>query len=238
MSFLLDFTLVKMGAGMTNKENKMERERTDEALELLWEMQEEGHSDIKRFKLSSDDSDVDSLIAALVSGGLALVENNNIKLTEKGYELAKGLKRRHRLAERLFIDVFDLSGDVVHEDACRMEHILSEELTDSVCTFLGHPPTCPHGKQIPRGECCKKYRLEVQPVVVRLVDFEIGKNGKILFITPSEAARISRLSSLGIIPGTIIKLIQKRPSVVFQIDETTIAIDPELAKEIFVKKAA
>jgi DtxR family Mn-dependent transcriptional regulator len=216
----------------------MEKERTDEALELLWEMEEEGHSDIKKFKLSSDDSDIDSLIAALVSEGLALVENNNIKMTEKGQELAKGLKRRHRLAERLFIDVFDLSGDVVHEDACRMEHILSEELTDSVCTFLGHPPTCPHGKPIPRGECCKKYRLDVQPVVVRLVDFEIGKNGKILFIMPSEAARISRLSSLGIIPGTVIKLIQKRPSVVLQVDETTIAIDPELAKEIFVKKAA
>jgi DtxR family Mn-dependent transcriptional regulator len=117
-----------------------------------------------------------------------------------------------------------------------MEHILSEELTDSVCTFLGHPPTCPHGKPIPRGECCRKYKLDIQPVVVRLNDFEVGKQCKIVFITPSEAARIVRLSSIGIIPGTIIKLLQKRPSIVLQIDETTIAIDPELAKEIFVKK--
>jgi DtxR family Mn-dependent transcriptional regulator len=124
----------------------------------------------------------------------------------------------------------------MEEDACKVEHILSEELTDSVCTFLGHPPVCPHGKPIPRGECCKKYSVDVRPVVTRLIDFEVGKSGKIVFITPSEAARIGRLSSIGIIPGTIIKLIQRKPSIVMQMDETTIAIDPELAKEIFVKK--
>ncbi|BCB96685.1 iron-dependent repressor [Dissulfurispira thermophila] len=214
----------------------MEKERIDEALELLWELSEEGVSIINRFKLSSDDTDVDTLTQFLIDEGLVTVNGDNIRLTDKGNELAKGLIRRHRLAERLFIDVFDLSGDVVHEDACKMEHILSEELTDSVCTFLGHPTTCPHGKPIPRGDCCKKYRIDVQPVVVRLADFEVGQNGKILFITPSEVARIGRLSSIGIIPGTIIKLIQKRPSIVLQVDETTIAIDPELAKEIFVKK--
>lgn len=214
----------------------MEQERIDEALEVLWELSEEGYSDIKRFKFSSDDSDADELINVLVKNGLVVVDKDTIKLTDKGHKLAQVLIRRHRLAERLFTDVFDLSGDVVHEDACKMEHILSEELTDSVCTFLGHPPTCPHGKPIPRGVCCKKYRVDVQPVVVRLTDFEVGHRGKILFITPSEAARIGRLSSIGIIPGTIIRLIQKRPSIVLQIDETTIAIDPELAREIFVKK--
>ncbi len=214
----------------------MEQERIDEALEVLWELSEEGYSDIKRFRLSSDDSNTEELIEELINRGMTAVDKDTIKLTPKGYEIARGLIRRHRLAERLFTDVFDLSGDIVHEDACKMEHILSEELTDSVCTFLGHPPTCPHGKPIPRGECCKKYRVDVQPVVVRLTEFEVGQNGKILFITPSDAARIGRLSSIGIIPGTIVKLLQKRPSIVLQVDETTIAIDPELAREIFVKK--
>jgi len=167
---------------------------------------------------------------------LADLSDGEIKLTDKGTSIAKGLIRRHRLAERLFTDIFDLPKDTMEEDACKVEHILSEELTDSVCTFLGHPPVCPHGKPIPRGECCKKYSVDVRPVVTRLIDFEVGKSGKIVFITPSEAARIGRLSSIGIIPGTIIKLIQRKPSIVLQMDETTIAIDPELAKEIFVKK--
>jgi DtxR family Mn-dependent transcriptional regulator len=216
----------------------MEKERIDEALELLWVLAEDGHHDLKRFRLSSDDTDIDSIVEVLNNEGLASLADDKIKLTDKGAAVAKGLIRRHRLAERLFTDIFDLSKDTMEEDACKVEHILSEELTDSVCTFLGHPPVCPHGKPIPRGECCKKYSVDVRPVVSRLVDFEVGKSGKIVFITPSEAARIGRLSSIGIIPGTVIKLIQRKPSIVLQMDETTIAIDPELAKEIFIKKIA
>lgn len=214
----------------------MEKERIDEALELLWELDEDKSSDIQRFKLSSDDADVEFLIKSLCDIGLAEIDGDAIKLTAKGYSEAKGLVRRHRLAERLFTDVFDLAADAVHEDACKMEHILSEELTDSVCTFLGHPPTCPHGKPIPRGECCNKYRVSVKPVSMRLSDFEVGQNCKILFITPSDVDKLGRLSSIGIIPGAVIKLLQKKPSVVLQIDETTIAIDSDFAKEIFVKK--
>ncbi len=139
-------------------------------------------------------------------------------------------------AERLFMDVFEMKDEVVEADACKMEHILSEELTDSVCTFLGHPPTCPHGKAIPKGECCKKYKLEVTPVVARLSDFEVGSKGRIVFIIPSEAARLGRLGSVGIAPGSTIKLLQKMPSCVIQIDETTIALDLDIAREILVKK--
>lgn len=214
----------------------MEKERIDEALELLWVLDEEGYNDLKRFKFSSDDHDIELLLEKLINKGFVKIENDKILLTPHGVELARGLIRRHRLAERLFSDVFDLSKDIIHEDACKMEHVLSEELTDSVCTFLGHPPTCPHGKPIPQGDCCKKYTVDIQPVVVRLPDFEVGRSGKIVFIRTAESSRISRLSSFGIIPGTIIKLIQKRPSVVLQIDETTIALDPELSNEIFVKR--
>ncbi len=214
----------------------MDRERIDEALEVLWLLDEEGHYELERFRLSSDDPDVDELLTALLEDDLVRTEEKMIRLTEKGRPLARGLIRRHRLAERLFMDVFEMKDELVEADACRMEHILSEELTDSVCTFLGHPPTCPHGKPIPKGECCKKYRLEVTPVVTRLSDFEVGLEGRIVFIIPKETARIGRLSSVGVVPGSTIRLLQKMPSCVIQIDETTIALDPDIAKEILVKK--
>lgn len=214
----------------------MDRERIDEALEVLWLLDEEGHSELERFRLSSDDPAIDELLAALKEEFLVTTEGNIIHLTEKGRVLGKGLIRRHRLAERLFMDVFEMKDEVVEADACKMEHILSEELTDSVCTFLGHPPTCPHGKPIPKGECCKKYKLEVTPVVSRLSDFEVGSRGRIVFIIPSEAARLGRLGSMGIAPGSMIKLLQKMPSCVIQIEETTIALDLDIAKEILVKK--
>lgn len=214
----------------------MDRERIDEALEVIWLLDEEGHYELERFRLSSDDPDVEELLEALIEEALVSTEGKTVCFTEKGRLLARGLIRRHRLAERLFMDVFEMKDELVEADACRMEHILSEELTDSVCTFLGHPPTCPHGKPIPKGECCKRYKLDVTPVVTRLSDFEVGSKGRIVFIIPSEAARVARLGSVGIAPGSTIKLLQKMPSCVIQIDETTIALDPDIAKEILVKK--
>lgn len=213
-----------------------DKERIDEALELIWVLEEEGHRDIDRFSLSSDDADVTVLLDTLKDEGFITIDNGSIHLTEMGRKIARGLIRRQRLAERLFTDVFEMPENTVLDDACKMEHILSEELTESVCIFLGHPPTCPHGKPIPRGECCKKLKVEVTPVVTRLSEFEVGAIGKITFIVPSDPSRLSKLNSLGISAGSVIKFIQKVPSCVLQIDETTVAIDPEIAREIYLKK--
>lgn len=213
-----------------------DRERIDEALELIWVLDEENHKDIERFMLSSDDTDNKQLVDILLHENLITLDNGIILFTDIGKKSAKGLVRRQRLAERLFTDVFEMSETTVLDDACKMEHILSEELTESVCTFLGHPPTCPHGKPIPRGECCKKFRVDITPVVMRLSEFEVGSTGRITFIVPSDPSRISKLNSLGITAGSIIKLLQKTPSYVLQIDETTVAIDPEIAKEIYIRK--
>ena len=78
-----------------------------------------------------------------------------IYFTEKGRKRAEDIIRRHRLAERLFVHTFHVQDEhEVAEQACKFEHILSPEATDSICSFLGHPRTCPHGSPIPAGECC------------------------------------------------------------------------------------
>ena len=216
----------------------MEQERIDEALELVWLLEEEGRPEFNRFRLNSDDINFDEMVNKMIKNNLILLKADKVGFTEKGRMLAKGLIRRHRLAEQLFTDVFELAAPTVDADACKMEHILSEELTESVCTFLGHPPKCPHGKPIPRGECCKKYKIEIEPMVVRLIDFEVGLKGRIVFIVSAETSRLNRLSSMGITAGCVIRLLQKKPSLVIQVEETAIAIDPDIAKEIYVKKAA
>jgi DtxR family Mn-dependent transcriptional regulator len=196
------------------------KERIDEALELIWNLYEDSNMDINHFRGSSEDDDVESLIVTLKAENLIIISGDTIQFTEKGRAHAKGLIRRLRLAERLLTDVFELRDDTVITDACKMEHILSEELTDSVCTFLGHPQTCPHGYPIPRG----------------LSDFEIGSKGKITFIVPTKSSRLSKLNTLGITAGSEIRLLQKYPSYIIQIDETTVAIDPEIGNEIFIRK--
>jgi putative ABC transport system ATP-binding protein len=80
-----------------------------------------------------------------------------IEYTERGYQRARDVVRRHRLAERLFVQTFKVSDEAeIEQQACKFEHILSPEATDSICTFLGHPAACPHGSAIPAGECCAR----------------------------------------------------------------------------------
>ena len=78
-----------------------------------------------------------------------------IEYTDRGYQRARDVVRRHRLAERLFVQTFKVGDEAeVEQQACKFEHILSPEATDAICTFLGHPASCPHGSAIPEGECC------------------------------------------------------------------------------------
>jgi putative ABC transport system ATP-binding protein len=87
---------------------------------------------------------------------LQLVElrNGEVQLTPGGSQRARNVVRRHRLAERLFKDTFAIDESEVHNQACKFEHIISPELDQRICSFLGHPKTCPHGNPIPPGDCC------------------------------------------------------------------------------------
>ena len=79
-----------------------------------------------------------------------------IDLTESGRRRAADVIRRHRLAERLFTQTFEVQDeDEIEQQACKFEHILSPEVTDKICTFLNHPKSCPHGSPIPPGACCE-----------------------------------------------------------------------------------
>lgn len=78
-----------------------------------------------------------------------------VELTPRGRQRAADVIRRHRLAERLFTDSLALDSESeIEQQACKFEHILSPGATDKICTFLGHPRTCPHGAPIPPGACC------------------------------------------------------------------------------------
>jgi len=80
-----------------------------------------------------------------------------VELTPRGRLRAADIIRRHRLAERLFTDSLALDSESeIEQQACKFEHILSTEATDKICSFLGHPRTCPHGAAIPPGPCCER----------------------------------------------------------------------------------
>jgi len=94
-------------------------------------------------------------VAAGVSGTNNLASGGEVHLTESGARRARDVVRRHRLAERLFTDTFAIEDAEAQQQACRFEHIITPELDQRICSFLGHPKTCPHGNPIPPGRCCE-----------------------------------------------------------------------------------
>mgnify|MGYP001567623876 CR=1 FL=1 len=211
----------------------------EEILEFVWTQRELGKDSITDLLKINEVKDVKAdmaVLQALKNDGIVDIKGDSIKLTTQGEKLAESTVRRHRLAERLLSDVLEIEAGIIEESACSFEHSLSPLVTESICTLLGHPPTCPHGFSIPRGECCKKFRVEVKPFVQPLNDMEIGQSGRIVFIIPRSHPRLDKLGSLGIVPGSIIRLHQKQPSFVIEIGETTLAIDQDITKEIYVKK--
>jgi DtxR family Mn-dependent transcriptional regulator len=206
------------------------------AAELLG-LEEEGRGEMDELRRSTRVGDLESVLARLVRRGLAQVHGGRIRLSPEGRELAEQKIRRHRLAELLLSTVLEVEDDrSVNRTACVIEHVLSPAVTDSVCSFLGHPKHCPHGKPIPAGPCCRAFSNAVEPLVQPLGRLDVGERARIVFIAPREPARLVRLSGLGLVPGATLRLTHKQPATVVAIGETTVALDPTIASEIYVKR--
>lgn len=175
-------------------------------------------------------------LAGLKQRELVVEQDGKVSLLPSGRCAAETLIRRHRLSECLFAVVLNLSEEAVHAQACRMEHekVLTSEAVKGICSFLGHPPTCPHGRPIPAGECCRLFVNEVRPLVQPLSRGNVGGKYKITFIAPKYHKLLERLSGLGVTPGSCLHLVQKRPSYVLRVEETEVALDSEIADGIYV----
>ena len=127
----------------------------DHLLEQIWVCAEEGNvADVEHIRTPGGVDPVRTL-ARMEDLRLVHVEaDRHVELTDRGRSRARDVIRRHRLAERLFKDTFRIDDHEAHSQACKFEHIISPELDERICSFLGHPTTCPHGNPIPPGDCC------------------------------------------------------------------------------------
>lgn len=207
-------------------------EGAEEILEALWiEMQEQGKKSLD-LGASRDEPAIDELIKL----GFVRRDLGHIHLLEKGKPSAIACVRRHRLAERLLVDVLDIKKKIMNGVSCKFEHLLHEGLEDNVCTLLGHPKVCPHGKAIPPGKCCleKKSKKQIK-LVAPLMELEVKDKGQIAYLQAKDTSQIQKLISIGAIPGVAVTLLQKFPSYVFQIGHSQFAIDKGLAQNIYVR---
>jgi len=77
-------------------------------------------------------------------------------LTKKGLDIARKVKRRHRLLERFLVDFLGMEEDNAHKEACKLEHVISDDVERRFCSLMKHPQQCPDGNPIARASCCIK----------------------------------------------------------------------------------
>jgi DtxR family transcriptional regulator, Mn-dependent transcriptional regulator len=203
-------------------------EMEEEILESLW-IQIKEHKKHPDLKILKDQPALASLIEK------KLIDLNSEQLlTAAGWQEAQLCVRRHRLAERLLADLFDVKDPLLHEAGCKFEHGLHHGLEDNVCTLLGHPRCCPHGKMIPRGNCCQRATVEPKRFIISLKELSPGDSGKISYINTHDKEVLNKLIAMGILPGNQVKLLHRFPSYVFEMDNASFAVDGELAENIHV----
>ncbi|MCX7836041.1 MAG: metal-dependent transcriptional regulator [bacterium] len=153
-----------------------------------------------------------------------------------GEILYKKIIRRHRLAERLLVDILQVplgTEERTEGPACLLDHSLSDEVADSICTLLGHPTTCPHNHPIPPGECCVRVEYAVKPLWIPLSRVKVGKEYVVHTILDEEAAE--KLIRLGISIGSKLWIRQTLPTVVLDCEQTTVACDQDIAQYVLVR---
>ena len=187
-------------------------------------------SEDSRIQVTAEDVD------ALVAAGYAVRAGELVDLTEAGRAIATATLRRHRLAEMLLYTLLGVDRELASELGCLVEHRIREEMLEALCTLLGHPSACPHGRPIPPGGCCRDRRTAVESQIVPLTELKAGDRARIVYIKPRAHDRVHRLSSLGLNPGEILELHRRHPAFVLRYGDAEIALDSDVAADIQVSR--
>ena len=126
---------------------------TEMYLRTIYELVEEGIVPLRARiaeRLHQSGPTVSQTVARMERDGLLTVEGDrHLELTDEGLRLATRVMRKHRLAERLLTDVIGLDWELVHAEACRWEHVMSETVERRLLELLDHPTESPYGNPIP-----------------------------------------------------------------------------------------
>ena len=173
-------------------------------------------------------------------------------LTEKGLQGAQKVARKHRLLEKFLSDVLHIRTDQVHNQACEMEHTLSDEAEESLCRFLKHPDTCPDdGKIIPAcnlpftscEDCIRLHNKGLEEVgkrqqnLISICDVKAGTSAKVSFIRGGHRV-LQRLLDMGLTPGTAITVERCAPfkgPIELSVRGSKLAIGRGIAANVFVE---
>ena len=126
---------------------------TEMYLKTIFELEEEGITPLRARiaeRLGHSGPTVSQTVARMERDGLIhLADDRQLQFTERGRTLATRVMRKHRLAERLLVDVIGLEWEFVHDEACRWEHVMSERVERKILALLADHHNSPYGNPIP-----------------------------------------------------------------------------------------
>ncbi|GER83108.1 MAG: metal-dependent transcriptional regulator [Thermogemmatispora sp.] len=223
----------------------------EEYLETIYNMSMEGETVIgarlaQKFGVAPPT--VTETLKRLVRDGYVEMDSRRqVRLTEAGYQIAESVLRRHRLAERFLVDLLGMEWHQVHEEACRLEHVISGKFEEQVILNLKQPTTCPHGNPIP-GLVPNARTYLSDCGAVRLSALAPGETATILLISEvveDESALILYLHQRGLTPGTRLTVVSQgrklnpddsEESVVLLVDGREVTIMKSIAPKIWVTR--
>ena len=219
---------------------------TEMYLRTIYELVEEGIVPLRARiaeRLHQSGPTVSQTVSRMERDGLLTVEGDrHLELTEAGHRLATRVMRKHRLAERLLTDVIGLDWELVHAEACRWEHVMSETVERRLVELLGHPTESPYGTPIPGleelGETAgENFMSDVEPldavagaeetrVIIRRISEEVQKDEHLM----------AALRRVGALPDKVVIVAKGAEGVLIGSGGETAEVDPELASHMFVRR--
>jgi DtxR family Mn-dependent transcriptional regulator len=205
-------------------------EYTEGIYRLQEELEEVSTGDIAKYMNVAPPS-ATTMLKKLVEAGLAThTPYQGVRLTEKGEILSLSLLRKHRLVERMLVDFLELPWEDVHDLACKLEHYLSEDVTDRIAKAMGYPQTCPHGNPVDATFNDGSQRLSARATGERL---------KVVKITDERLEFLTYLLEIGLVPQAEITILDRTPFgdvMTLQVGgrAQSVAIGREVANSIWV----
>ncbi|QIS05004.1 dihydrofolate reductase [Nocardia brasiliensis] len=219
---------------------------TEMYLRTIYDLEEEGVVPLRARiaeRLEQSGPTVSQTVARMERDGLLLVAGDrHLELTEKGRSMAIAVMRKHRLAERLLVDIIGLDWQNVHAEACRWEHVMSEDVERRLVEVLNHPTTSPYGNPIPGlDELGIVPATSAEETLVRLTDLPHGQVHAVVVRRLAEHIQtdpevIGQLREAGVVPDARVTVENKPGTVVITVPgHAGFELSDEMAHAVQVK---